>query len=202
MREKHLLRHGECGRHGESDAGRRFARGEDWMGGRGRGGAGHGGGHGGGGPRRLFDHGDLRLVVLKLIADKPRHGYELIKAIEDLSGGSYSPSPGTVYPALTMLEELGYASISTDDSNKKLYTITADGDSHLKDNTGIVEIIFHRLSKVKALHGDGPAPQILRAMENLKTALRLRLARGPLNDEQVRAVAAVLDDSATRIEDC
>src|ERR1700691_948695 len=71
---------------------------------------------------RFFDHGDLRFLILKLIADKPRHGYELIKAIEEQFGGAYSPSPGVIYPTLTMLEELGYA-VVTAEGNKKAYTI-------------------------------------------------------------------------------
>src|ERR1051326_5989369 len=74
---------------------------------------------------RVFDHGDLRLLILQLIAEKPRHGYELIKAIEEQLGGSYSPSPGVIYPTLTMLEELGYAGLAANqDSGKKLYEIT------------------------------------------------------------------------------
>jgi DNA-binding PadR family transcriptional regulator len=66
----------------------------------------HGGGHGRSGLRRFFAHGDLRLVILRLIAEKPRHGYEIIKAIEERVAGAYSPSPGVIYPTLTLLEEL------------------------------------------------------------------------------------------------
>ena len=76
------------------------------------GGHGHGHGHGRHGLRRFFAHGDLRLVVLHLIGEKPRHGYELIKAIEESVSGAYSPSPGTIYPTLTMLEDQGYVRVS------------------------------------------------------------------------------------------
>src|ERR1700732_1421526 len=76
---------------------------------------------------RVFDHGDLRLLILQLVAEKPRHGYELIKAIEEQLGGSYSPSPGVIYPTLTMLEELGYATVAApSDGGKKLYTVTPE----------------------------------------------------------------------------
>ncbi|RYF66006.1 MAG: PadR family transcriptional regulator, partial [Comamonadaceae bacterium] len=86
------------------------------------------GGRGGGGGGRVFGHGGLRFVLLQLIADKPSHGYELIKAIEERLGGAYSPSPGTVYPTLTLLEELGYVSVGTaDEGGRKRYTVTTAG---------------------------------------------------------------------------
>jgi hypothetical protein len=81
---------------------------------------------------RFFDHGDLRLVVLKLIADKPSHGYELIKAVETAAGGAYTPSPGVIYPTLTLLEELGYVTAADAGGGKKLYTITDEGQASWK----------------------------------------------------------------------
>ena len=149
---------------------------------------------------RVFDQGDLRFVMLGLIAEKPRHGYELIKAIEEKLGGVYSPSPGVVYPTLTLLEELGYASVSDSQGGKKLYTITEEGKAFLEANRATVDAIFSRMDAVGAAQGGGPAPQILRAMENLKTALRLRLSRGPLDDAQIRTVAAALDAAALEVE--
>jgi len=135
-----------------------------------------------------------------MIAEKPRHGYELIKAIEDQLGGSYSPSPGVVYPTLTMLEELGYATVAPTEGGKKLYTVTAEGTAHLDANRNAVEGVFARMREVGAAYGGGPAPQILRAMENLRMALRLRMGRGPLTDEQVRAITTALDGAATQVE--
>ncbi len=178
---------------------RRFARGEDWLGGRDR--SGHGHRHMRGGRRRLFDHGDLRFVILRLIAEKPRHGYELIKAIEDKVGGAYSPSPGVIYPTLTMLEELGYAAaVSPAGDGKKLYAITPEGTAFLEQSRPAVEAIFARMAELDAAQGDGPAPQIMRAMENVKLALRLRLSRSALTPEAVRAVAEALDAAAVKIE--
>jgi DNA-binding PadR family transcriptional regulator len=149
---------------------------------------------------RFFDQGDLRFVMLKLIADKPRHGYELIKAIEEKLGGVYSPSPGVVYPTLTLLEELGYASVSESEGGKKLYAITEDGKAFLDANRATVDAIFSRMDQIGAAQAGGPAPQILRAMENLKMALRLRLTRGPLDEAQIRAIAAALDEAALEVE--
>ncbi len=80
----------------------------------------------GGRVARFLEHGDLRWLVLHLIGEAPRHGYELIKAVEDLTGGAYAPSPGVIYPTLTMLEDLGQAVVSVD-GTKKLYTITEAG---------------------------------------------------------------------------
>jgi len=166
----------------------------------------HGGDHGGdrqGGERhgRLFDHGELRFVVLHLIAEKPRHGYEIIKAIEEHAGGTYSPSPGVIYPTLTMLEELGYTTLAEQDG-KKLYALTEAGAAYLRENQRTVEAIAARLAAAAAERGDGPAPQIIRAVENLRLALRLRLSHGALTEAQVRAVAAALDAAATAVEQC
>ncbi|PWR21278.1 PadR family transcriptional regulator [Zavarzinia aquatilis] len=190
---------GHCGGHG---FGRRFARGGDEFGDRHHGGRHMGGGMGGGGRRgrRFFDHGDLRLVVLGLIAEKPRHGYEVIKAIEEALGGQYSPSPGVVYPTLTLLEELGQVEIQLCESSRKLYAVTEAGRAFLATNKGAVDALFARMAETRAIHGDGPPPQIIRAMENLKTALRLKLAAGKPSDEAIRQAAAAIDAAALAIE--
>src|SRR5271167_5163350 len=101
---------------------RRHSRSDFGFGGRRFGGHHHGGGRGGR-LGRVFDHGDLRYVLLRLVAEKPRHGYELIKAIEEQFGGMYSPSPGVIYPTLTLLEELGYLRPETAEGTRKLYSI-------------------------------------------------------------------------------
>jgi len=149
---------------------------------------------------RFFDHGDLRFVVLKLIADKPRYGYEVIKEIEERLGGTYTPSPGVVYPTLTLLEELGYATVSAAEGNKKLYAITDEGKAFLLANAPMVQAIFGRMAEANEAQGGGPAPQILRAIENLKMAIRFRLAQGRLTDEQIRTITAAIDTAAQEIE--
>jgi DNA-binding PadR family transcriptional regulator len=149
---------------------------------------------------RVFEQGDLRYVLLTLIAEKASHGYELIKAIEDRLGGAYSPSPGVVYPTLTLLEELGYVAAVQSEGAKKAYEITEEGRAALEANKASVEAIFKRISDVAERFGGRPAPQIIRAMENLRTALRLRLERGKLSDEQVADIAAALDAAALTVE--
>ena len=86
----------------------------------------------GAGRERFFDSGQLRLVILQLIAEKPSYGYEIMKAIEERLSGGYAPSPGVVYPTLTLLEEEGLATVSSADGNKKLYAATEQGKEYLK----------------------------------------------------------------------
>ncbi|HXD22914.1 MAG TPA: PadR family transcriptional regulator [Gemmatimonadaceae bacterium] len=112
-----------------------------------------GGGHRRGGPwraGRMFEQGGLKFVILRLLDEKPRHGYDIIKELEERSGGRYTPSPGTVYPTLTMLEEMGFASSSTEDGGKKVYSITDAGRQHLAENKGAVDEVIDRLAQVGA----------------------------------------------------
>lgn len=152
--------------------------------------------HGRGGRGRPFEHGELRFVLLKLLADRPRHGYELIKAIEEGMGGAYSPSPGVIYPTLTMLEELGFATVA-ESEGKKLYAVTAEGQTFLEANKATVDAIFERMQDAR---GSFAAPPILRAVENLKMALSLKLAEPNLDEDRIRKIAAIIDAGAIEIE--
>ena len=117
-------------------------------------GKGRGGSHKGGRrPKlgRFFAHGDLRFLILKLIAEKPRHGYEIIKAIEEKVAGAYSPSPGVIYPTLTLLEELDWIRGIATEGSKRLYEITSDGSLALEANRTTVEAIFARMVEVCGL---------------------------------------------------
>jgi len=156
--------------------------------------------HGGSRLGRFFEHGDLRLVILALIAEKPRHGYEIIKAIEERVGGAYSPSPGVVYPTLTLLEEIGHVTVEASDGAKKLHTITLEGQQFLDANATSVKFIFDRMNEAGAARASADQPQVIRGMENLKMALRLRASRGPLTEEAARKIAAALDAAAIAIE--
>lgn len=169
--------------------------------GRGRSGDGELDGRRGGG--RLFSHGGLKFVLLHLVCEKPSHGYELIKSIEDKLSGSYSPSPGTVYPTLTMLEEQGYlVGQSADAGGRKSYRITEDGKAYLEDNRTLANAMLARLNGSVDGAGAraGRPPQVTRALENLKMAIRMRLSSEPLSVEQANAFAAVLDQAAQQVE--
>ncbi len=136
-------------RHFHSEHERRWAAGH---GGRRRHGFGFGGRHGFGGgdmvrAGRMLATGDLRLIALALIAEQPRHGYEIIKVLEEKTAGWYSPSPGIVYPTLTFLEEAGYVTAQAEGA-KKLYTITDEGRAYLDQNRDFVDAVLERLGKI------------------------------------------------------
>ncbi len=158
--------------------------------------------HGGRGRhgRRLFDYGELRLLLLAMIAGRPRHGYELIKAIEELFGGAYSPSPGVVYPSLSWLDDAGYAISEAAEAGRKRYRITAEGEAFLRENRAAADALLARRPASRGLGEDAiPAP-VVRAMENLKLALRLRLRGAPVSQETANAIAAALDAAAVTVE--
>ncbi len=175
--------------------GHRHAHGHEHGHGHGRGFGRHRGGFG-----RFFEQGDLRLVILGLIAEKPRHGYEIIKAIEERASGAYTPSPGVIYPTLTLLEDQGFIRPTASEGVKRQYEITGEGTAFLEANKAQVDALFAKLGGVGAEQGGGLSPQILRARENLKLAMRMRLSRGALTEAQATAIAAALDLAATTIE--
>lgn len=153
-----------------------------------------------GGRRRMFDGGELRLVLLKLIADEPRHGYELIRAIEELTGGAYAPSPGVVYPTLTMLAELGFVAEQASDDSKKRFAVTPEGAMHIEENREQVEALMARLAHIGEQRERTDKAPIRRAMGNLKVALQDRLSKGDFSDDTLHDVAALIDEVAQKIE--
>ncbi|MFI4974391.1 MAG: PadR family transcriptional regulator [Caulobacterales bacterium] len=148
---------------------------------------------------RVFEQGDLRFVILKLISEAPRHGYEIIKAIEEKVGGAYSPSPGVIYPTLTLLEELAYVTVEASEGSKRLYRITEAGDAALLEKKAVVDAIFRRMAAINERF-EGPAPRIARAMQNLGASIRLRMSSGPVNEAQLDALVAAIDEAARLVE--
>jgi DNA-binding PadR family transcriptional regulator len=184
-------------------AGRGHGRGgDDEEGGRGRWGRGMGGGgwgRGGGrllGPR-LLGHGDLRILVLALIGEKPRHGYDLIRAIADRFAGAYTPSPGAVYPLLTMLEEEDLVS-SAAEGAKKLYTLTPQGEEWLKENDAAVQGILARIDMAASHYSSQTAPEeVWEAWKTLKQAMNM--PRAPWTKAESDRVCAILAKAARDI---
>jgi len=158
--------------------------------------------------RRLAS-GDLQLVLLALLAERPSHGYELIKALEERSGGFYVPSPGMVYPALTWLEEMGYAAVSAEGA-KKLYSITDSGRAFLRDNREAADAMLAQLERFGRKMGRvreifdgldeaeeaGDSQEIHAARRNLKRAL---YERRDATAEEKRRIAAILNAAAVEI---
>ncbi len=209
----HAARHGGRGHHGFFGFGADF--GDGLPGGLGR-------GPGGFGPGRKLGATDLQLLLLALLAEKPSHGYELIKAMAERSNGYYTPSPGMVYPALTYLEELGHATVQVD-GNKKLYSITDGGLAHLEQNRSAVDTLLEQLTWLgqkmdrmrQAMSGDeesddphggegfhgrgshrGWSPELRLARRNLKLALLSKVGAAA---EIQRRAAEILERVAAEI---
>nr|WP_314438127.1 PadR family transcriptional regulator [uncultured Brevundimonas sp.] len=155
-------------------------------------------GHGRRGGGRLFDHGTLRWLLLSLIAEKPSHGYELIKAVETKLGGAYSPSPGVIYPSLTLLEEMG-ALTSVTEGGKKQYSITDAGRVLLTENAEAIASVQATMDRFSA---HALRPEVIQnAIGRLRSTIHNRLAGEPaLTEAQVQAVAAILNEASDRVE--
>ncbi len=160
----------------------------------------HGGGRSARG-RKMFDAGALRYIVLQLIADQPRHGYEIIKEIENRVGGDYAPSPGAIYPLLALFEDIGHV-VVTQEGNKKLHTITPAGRAFLKQNRAFVDAISARMAMLSGnekrshvFHYEG----IRTAMHEIKALLMARSADDGFSDEQSRRIEAILERAANDI---
>ena len=159
---------------------------------------------------RRFGSADLQLVLLALLAERPAHGYELIRTLEERSSGFYAPSPGMIYPALTYLEEIGHATV-TQDGNRKLYTITQSGRERVEANRERVTAMLDMLQRIGARMGDvrdafagfddpdaRGADELSRARHHLKHALSRKRNSAP---EELRRVARVLESAAAQILD-
>lgn len=171
--------------------------------GKGRGGwDGDWGGWGGGrrGRRRVFEAGELRLVLLKLIADLPRHGYDLIRAIEEMTHGEYAPSPGVVYPTLTMLEDMGLIEEQQAEGARKQFAATAEGRTHLEEKADEVESLMARLEDLGSDRRKAGGAPIKRAVGNLLSALWHRVTRDEADEQTLHDIAAILDEAAQKIE--
>lgn len=160
----------------------------------------HHGHHRGGRGGRLFDYGELRLLLLAIIAEQPRHGYELIKLIEERMGGSYTPSPGVIYPTLSWLDDMGYASIEAQESGRKRYRITPEGEAFLTANREAVNQLIARVGPEGPGRPDLVQASIMRAMKNLKLAMRLRLGRGAIDEDVADKIVTALDAAAQAVE--
>ncbi len=153
------------------------------------------------GPRRgrVFEKGDLKYVILDLLKDKPSHGYEVIRALEERFRGFYSPSPGSVYPTLQLLEDLGYVT-ATQQNGKKVYEITDEGQQFLEENRRSVDNIWGRV-------GGGWDPEFAHELHEIKHELMglrrlfgINLHEGRLSRDKLRRIREVITGAARDIE--
>ena len=142
-----------------------------------------------------------QLLILQLLSEKPSYGYELIKSIEERLSGGYAPSPGVVYPTLTLLEERGFAQVvEPSEGGRKTYAITDAGRKELTDNAARLREITERMEHTGHAFRRGRSPQIMRAFRNLGEAVRLRMFRGDLTPEQIAKIAEAIDKAAQAID--
>ncbi|WP_266159577.1 PadR family transcriptional regulator [Dyella silvatica] len=138
------------------------------------------------------------MLLLALIEQQPRHGYELIRTIEEMFHGNYTPSPGAIYPTLTMLEELGYAQVENEQGGRKLYAITAEGSAYLDENRELVDAVIARTEHSARMAAKMALPMPVRiAMHKLKHALLMRDT--DWNKAEGQRVAAILERAASDI---
>lgn len=147
----------------------------------------------------MFEGSELRLLMLHLIAEEPRHGYDLVRAIEGLSRGAYVPSPGVIYPTLTLLTEMGLLGQPDTDKQRKLFSITDEGRALLAENAEVVKRLLERLDAAGAMGERTDAVPVRRAMHNLKSVLMEKLVK-TTDAKTALDIAALIDEAAHKIE--
>jgi len=167
------------------------------------GGFGHGPGRFGRGfgRERLFDAGELKLVILKLLAEQPSYGYQLIKLMEERLAGGYSPSAGVIYPTLTMLEEEGLATSTSSENNKKVYSLTEEGRQFVEANKERIGELFERIEAVGERFQRRRSPELLRAFANLRHAVMGRIWGRGMSTEKLKKIAEAINAAAKTIEE-
>lgn len=149
---------------------------------------------------RMFGQGELRLALLALIAEQPAHGYELIKQIEEMTGGAYAPSPGAVYPTLQMLADEGQIEEAQADGAKKPFGATDAGRAELETRKDEVEELMRRLGRHATRAERMRSPDLFRAMGNLGSVLKNRARAGKLDEATINEIVDMIDEMAKRIE--
>ncbi|WP_374528644.1 PadR family transcriptional regulator [Novosphingobium sp.] len=203
----HIFKRGRGMGHGQGPAarmrrGEHFGHGfaEGFGEGFGRGPRGGGGGFGGGRRGKRFAGEELRLMVLGLLERGPQHGYQLIRSFAEKSGEAYSPSPGVLYPLLTLLADMGLAEEAPGEGSRRSYQLTDAGKAELEAKRAEVDAAFARLAALGDDAGKANAAPVRRAMMNLRTAAIQRLTRDGADAETAFAIAALLDEAAQKIE--
>jgi DNA-binding PadR family transcriptional regulator len=187
-----------CGQHGDYHGRMRHGRGEGGFPGgfEGRG-FGHGFRHG---RERLFDAGDIKLVILKLLSEQPSYGYQIMKTMEERLAGGYIPSAGIVYPTLTMLAEEGLA-VESLDGTKRVYSITPQGQDFLEAHKERIGELFARLDEAGEGFRRGRSPEVMKAFHNLRNAVLARISRETITPERILQIAKAINDAARAVDE-
>ena len=158
-----------------------------------------GGRHRGGGRRQMFEAGEMKYVILRLIKEKPRHGYEIIKALEERMSGCYTPSAGTVYPTLQLLEDQGFVK-AVDTDGKKVYHITPEGEKYLEEHRDRLDDILDRVRESVRGFAGGAMADLNQAFAGLaRTAYKTAWRAGP-DDDRTRKIVEILKKALAEVE--
>ena len=157
-------------------------------------------GHGGGRRRKMFAPGELRLVLLALIAEEPRHGYDCIRAMDEATDGAYTPSPGVIYPTLAMLADEGLIAAQPSEDARKVFEATEAGHAELAENADEIEALLERLGKRGERARAAKSSDMMRALGNLASVLTNRAAAGRFNSENKEQIVDLIDELARKIE--
>lgn len=155
----------------------------------------------GGGRERMFDAGELKLVILKLLSEQPSYGYQLIKTMEERFAGGYSPSAGVIYPTLTLLEEEGLAQAATSENNKKVYSLTAEGQALLEANKEKIGELLERIEAVGERFQRGRSHELMKAFANLRHAVASKTWRQNVSEEKRQKIAEAINAAAKAIDE-
>jgi DNA-binding PadR family transcriptional regulator len=148
----------------------------------------------------MFDAGDVKLVILKLLSEQPSYGYQLIKMMQQRLAGGYTPSAGVIYPTLTMLEEQGLATASSE-TNRKVYAVTPEGLEYLRTHKGRIEELFERLEEAGRGFERGRSPELMKAFHNLRGAVHARMSRDSVTSEQILKIAEAINAATKAIDE-
>ncbi|AUU87779.1 PadR family transcriptional regulator [Phytobacter diazotrophicus] len=156
-------------------------------------------GRGGGRRQRFFGHGELRLVILDILTRNASHGYELIKEIETLTQGNYTPSPGVIYPTLDLLQDQQLIIIHEEDGGRKKIAITSQGQAWLAENSEHLQHIQARIKARSVGYQLRKDPQMKRALENFKAVLDLKVNQSEISAAQLKQIIGIIDRAALDI---
>ncbi|PZL93373.1 transcriptional regulator [Pantoea graminicola] len=148
---------------------------------------------------KMLEASEIRLLMLHFLEQRAAHGYELIKSVEELSKGEYSPSPGIIYPNLTLLEEMEAIQVVDAQATRKAYRLTPAGRAQLVEQREMVLSLIARLSSLAVLVNNRSIPAVEQAIHGLKVALNRRLAQEDISDAALQTLIQALHDAAEKI---
>jgi len=147
--------------------------------------------------RRIFERGDLKYVVLDLLSEQPRHGYDIIRVLEDRFEGLYSPSPGSVYPTLEMLADMGFVE-SHERDGKRIFSITASGSGFLTEHGSVLQEVRNRIGSWPSVSGREELGEVGQELRRLRQMLGK--GRAHMTVDRLRQVREILARTRNEVD--